>query len=285
MTTLKELLDLPRFSDLEILSAYKNIERPVESVEITETPNIASYIPENTIILMTAMIFKDDQSKLKPFMSSLIPKKVAALGIKVGRFIEDIDDSIIDYANKINLPIIKVPSTQPLGNLLYQMLSYVLDTKTEQLTYALDIQKNFSNLLMHDVNDGRFIAELGQIINAPVILLNPWHKIISYSLFFSKTNHPASFYVEQISKAHYNKINKEKSSFTINDLKGNKIQVLGYPLKITNYFPYHLIILNPEQIPYPISEFTIDQALLVLTFMMYKNYKIKEFFELMKSDF
>lgn len=285
MTTLNELMNLPRFSDLTIASAHKDLERPVESVEITETPDIAGYIPENAIILTTAMIFKDDQSGLKSYIDSLLPKKVTALGIKVGRFIENIDQDVIDYATKVDLPIIKIPSTQPLGTLLYQMLSYILDARTEQLTYALDIQKNFSNLLMHDVNNGRFISELGKIINAPVILLSPWNKVISHALYFSESSHPASFYVGQITSHNYEKINEGKSLFSINDMKNTKISVLGYPVKVNNYFPYHLIILEPEKIPYPTSEFAIEQAVLVLTFMMYKNYKISESFEQLKSDF
>lgn len=147
LTMLKELLDLPRFSDLEILSTHKDLNRPVESVEITETPDIADYIPKNAIILTTAMIFDGKQEMLKPFIKSLLTKDVAALGIKVGRFIDEIDPDIIEYASQVNLPIIKVPSTQPLGRLLYQLLSYVWDSKTEQLSYALDIQKRFSSLL------------------------------------------------------------------------------------------------------------------------------------------
>lgn len=249
MTTLKQLLDLPRFSDLEILSAHKNLERKVESVEITETPDVANFIPKNAIVLTTAMIYKDDQSKMKHLLDTLVSKDVAALGIKVGRFIDDIDQDVVDYASKVDVPIVKVPSSQPLGRLLYQMLSYIWDAKTEQLTYALDIQKRFSGLLMHDVNLSRFIAELGKIINAPVILLSPWHKAISNSQYFSRSDHPASFYIEQIDDHHYDKINEGNSSFIVKDLKGENVQVLGYPVNVDTYFPFHLIILKPEQIP------------------------------------
>lgn len=285
LTTLKQLLALPRFSDLEILSAHKDLNRQVDSVEITETPDVANFIPKNAIILTTAMIYQDDQSKIKHLLDTLIEKNVAALGIKVGRFIDNIDQDVIDYASKVNIPIVKVPSSQPLGRLLYQMLSYVWDAKTEQLTYALDIQKRFSGLLMRDVNIGRFVSELGKIINAPVILLSPWHKVVSDSQYFSRSDHPASFYVEQISMHHYQKINEGNSSFIIKDLNGQNVQVLGYPVNVDNYFPYNLIILKPEQIPYPVSEFAIEQAILVLTFILYKNDKVDEFFNIMKSDF
>lgn len=285
MSTLKELLSLPRFSDLEVLSTHKNMERPVESVEITETPDVANFIPDNAIILTTAMIFRNGQEKLKPFLASLVGHHVAALGIKVGRFIEEIDPAVVAYATEIDLPLIQVPSTQPLGGLLYQMQSYLMDSKTEQLTYALDIQKSFSNLLMHDVSNSRFVAELGKIINAPVIMLNPWHKVIGSSQFFSGSDHPASFYTEQLTPQNYEKINEGKSNLLIKDVKGDDIQVLSYPVKVANHFPYYLVVLRPEQIPYPISEFAIEQAVLVLTFILYKNQKVQEFFDLMKSDF
>src|SRR5699024_5550439 len=83
----------------------------------------------------------------------------------------------------------------------------------------------------------------------------------------------------------YHRINEDKSTLMIDDIRGQKIQILGYPVKVANYFPYYLLILKPEQIPYPISEFAIEQAVLVLTFILYKNRKVQEFFDLMKSDF
>lgn len=284
-TSLAALLTMPRFSDLKVLSTHKSLERPVYSVEITETPDVASYIPKHPIILTTAMVFKDDQTQLKTFIDSLVTKEVAALGIKVGRFVDHIDQEIIDYASQVDLPLLRIPSSRPLGTLLYQMLSYIWNAKTEQMTYALDIQKNFSRLLMHDVSSGRFVSELGKIIKVPVILLSPWHKVVSHSHYFSDSNHPVSFYTNQITSKNYQAISQEKSSFIIHDMNGNDIQVLGYPVHVSDYFPYHLIILNPELIPYPISEFAIDQAVLVLTFMMYKNQKVTESFEALKTDF
>lgn len=138
-TSLAALLTMPRFSDLKVLSTHKSLERPVYSVEITETPDVASYIPKHPIILTTAMVFKDDQTQLKTFIDSLVTKEVAALGIKVGRFVDHIDQEIIDYASQVDLPLLRIPSSRPLGTLLYQMLSYIWNAKTEQMTYALDM--------------------------------------------------------------------------------------------------------------------------------------------------
>ncbi|UNT41107.1 PucR family transcriptional regulator [Enterococcus faecalis] len=285
MKILAEVLALPRFSDLQLLSSHSNLTQPLESVEITETPDVADFIPKNVMILTTAMIYKDDQEKLKPFIDSLKQAECTALGIKVGRFLDEISPEIAAYASAVDLPLIKIPSTQPLGGLLHEIVGYLRDSKTEQMSVAFDIQKRFSTLLMQDVDATRFIAEFAKILNAPIILLSPWQQVIAHSNYFYGNQKSAEFFIEQLSKDHFQKLAQEKKIFRLQDERQENIQVAGFPIRVNDYFPYYLLVLSPEQIPYPISEFAIDQAILVLTFMLFKNQKIAESFEHLKTDF
>lgn len=285
MKILAEVLALPRFSDLQLLSSHSNLTQPLESVEITETPDVADFIPKNVMILTTAMIYKDDQEKLKPFIDSLKQAECAALGIKVGRFLDEISPEIVAYASAVDLPLIKIPSTQPLGGLLHEIVGYLRDSKTEQMSVAFDIQKRFSTLLMQDVDATRFIAEFAKILNAPIILLSPWQQVIAHSNYFYGNQKSAEFFIEQLSKDHFQQLAQEKKIFRLQDERQENIQVAGFPIRVNDYFPYYLLVLSPEQIPYPISEFAIDQAILVLTFMLFKNQKIAESFEHLKTDF
>ncbi|WP_142666103.1 PucR family transcriptional regulator [Enterococcus faecalis] len=285
MKILAEVLALPRFSDLQLLSSHSNLTQPLESVEITETPDVADFIPKNVMILTTAMIYKDDQEKLKPFIDSLKQAECTALGIKVGRFLDEISPEIVAYASAVDLPLIKIPSTQPLGGLLHEIVGYLRDSKTEQMSVAFDIQKRFSTLLMQDVDATRFIAEFAKILNAPIILLSPWQQVIAHSNYFYGNQKSAEFFIEQLSKDHFQQLAQEKKIFRLQDERQENIQVAGFPIRVNDYFPYYLLVLSPEQIPYPISEFAIDQASLVLTFMLFKNQKIAESFEHLKTDF
>ena len=285
MKILAEVLALPRFSDLQLLSSHSNLTQPLESVEITETPDVADFIPKNVMILTTAMIYKDDQEKLKPFIDSLKQAECTALGIKVGRFLDEISPEIVAYASAVDLPLIKIPSTQPLGGLLHEIVGYLRDSKTEQMSVAFDIQKRFSTLLMQDVDATRFIAEFAKILNAPIILLSPWQQVIAHSNYFYGNQKSAEFFIKQLSKDHFQQLAQEKKIFRLQDERQENIQVAGFPIRVNDYFPYSLLVLSPEQIPYPISEFAIDQAILVLTFMLFKNQKIAESFEHLKTDF
>ena len=285
MKLLSDLLTIPRFSNLTLLTDPSAAALAVESIEITETPDIAHYIPEKTFLLTTAMIYKENQKELLPLIASLKAKQAAGLGIKVGRFIESIDPDVIAYANEINLPLVQIPSTIPLGSLLHQLLNFLWNTKTEQLSYALDIQKHFSDMLINDVSVDRFIERFGQLVNTPVLLLNPYKKILAQSNHFSKITAPANYYIEQLLQKSGGLDHKKAASFLIEDLDQKALQISYYPVEVNSYFPHYLVLLNPEQIPYPVSDFAIDQAKLVLSFMLYKNQKVQESLDFLKADF
>ena len=87
MISLKSLLKTPRFSDLQLVTDLEKLDdKIIESVEITETPDVEKYIPKNVLILSTGMIFKKKQEDLIPFIDSLIRAEAIGLGIKVVAF-------------------------------------------------------------------------------------------------------------------------------------------------------------------------------------------------------
>lgn len=285
MRTLVDLLELPRFSDLQLITDPNFAKLQVDSIEISETPDISFYIPENTFLLTTAMIYQADQSKIFELIDSLQEKKATGLGIKIGRYIDKIDEQVIEYANKVKFPIVQIPLSIPLGSLLHQMLNFLWDKKTEQLNYALDIQQRFSHMLVNDVSIARFISDFGRLIKTPVILVDPYGRIYAASKHFSKTSKPAEYYIDQLTLSDPDFVAQKNDSTLITDLDNKTFLVSYFSVEPNHYFPHYLVILNPEKIPYPVSNFALEQAALVLSFMLYKNQKVQESFDVLKTDF
>lgn len=277
MTTIADILKLPRYSDLKLLTNEHLVDthKTIESVEISETPDIEFYIPTNVLLLTTAMTYANDQSGLIPLIDSLIRAKTIGLGIKTGRFLGKINPEIIEYAEKVNFPLFEIPNTYSLGSLMHQLLNKIWGTRYEEISFALDIQKRFFNLLIQNATNQIVINKLSQIVKTPIILLNPFKEIMDYSKHFNLSSNPAQHYVNEIVQK-IEQIPKERDSFIIKNPKGHEIQVSLVPIKVHTYFPHYLVIVNPEQIPYPISSFAIDQAAMVLSFVLFKNEKVSE---------
>lgn len=89
MTTLKEILSVLQFSDLTLLNEQGDLERVVEMVDITETPDIKNFTTPHSLIVTTGMSYQDDQSGLINLIRELNDIQVAGLGIKLSRFLKN----------------------------------------------------------------------------------------------------------------------------------------------------------------------------------------------------
>ena len=165
MTSLNDLLKLPRFSDIKLITpGVARLDMTIKSVEITETPDIEHYVTEDCFLLTTAMVYQNKQEELLPLIDSLIRSKAVGLGIKVGRFLESLDEQVIAYAEKVDFPLLVIPDSYSLGSLLHQFLDIVWGTRHEELSFALDIQKSFSDLLIHDAPNKTVIDHFSKLV-------------------------------------------------------------------------------------------------------------------------
>ena len=285
MTSLNDLLKLPRFSDIKLITpGVARLDMTIKSVEITETPDIEHYVTEDCFLLTTAMVYKNKQEKLLPLIDSLIRSKAVGLGIKVGRFLGSLDEQVIAYAEKVDFPLLVIPDSYSLGSLLHQFLDIVWGTRHEELSFALDIQKSFSDLLIQDAPNKIVIDHFSKLVKTPVILLNPYWNILTHSIHFNDSNNRADYYTHQI----YDLLNisdKKEGSFLIQDTNHKDLHVSLVPIRVYSNFPHYLVILNPEHIPYPISNFAIEQASMVLSYILFKNERVADSKYAQEADF
>ena len=276
MISLKKLLDLPRFSDLKMITDESLLtDQIIKSVEITETPDVANFIPKNVLVLSTGMAFEDKPADLIPFIESLIHAEAIGLGIKINRFLKKIDPEVIAYANEKQFPLFIVPDHYQLGSLLHQIMNIVWNTEREEIEFALDIQKNFSNLLIQDASNDLLVNEFSRMIESPIILLDPFKEIIAQSRHFNNRMNRPNYYLDLLSEQVLND-NRDEGSFIIEQEDGEKRNISVIKIHVYKYFPHYLIVFDSEQRPFPTSVFTIDQAALVFQFNLFKNEKVNE---------
>lgn len=283
MKTLETILSAPRFNDLILLTDPFYLNIVVNNVEITETPDIANYIPSQTLILTTAMYYKDHPDDLCELIDSLALIHCAGLCIKVGRFINDIPDKVVQHANKRHVALIQCPSTIPLGTVQKELMSYLSETKEAEITYALDMQKKFSTLFLHNATLQRIIKEFGKATNLSIMLLNPFKDNIALSDNWEEISNTSEMIIEHLKEQDAFQNNKNMT--TILDIPTQpNLDIAVYPIKSYTYFPYYLVILSKKNILYPVTKFAIDQALMVLSFTILKNDKLYEASKLRKSE-
>ncbi len=272
MSTIEEILTVPRFSDLNLINNKADLTRKVDTIEISETPDMSGYLPQNTLLLTTAMAFKDNPSGLCDLIRALNNLPSAGIAIKLGRFISELDPKVIEVADELRFPVIQIPVTRTLGEVSHQLLSYIWDNHTELMYFALDIQRKFSNMMMKGATVNSLINHLSSLIKRPIFILNPFGEIQATSRGF-KIDDLLKQEIFQELKDDIRKVQSlgKTESIVKTSRTGQQLLVTIYPVGSHHFFPHMLVILKSDQFPYPFSQLAIEQAISVLSYTIYKD--------------
>lgn len=284
MKTLQDILSVPRFNDLTLVTPNVDLEIDVINVEITETPDISNYTSSGTLLLTTAMYYKDKPKEMIQLIDSLVTIQCPGLCIKTGRFLDIIPRDIIDYAISKNFPIIEIPITKPLGGILTEISHFIGESKEAEIAYALDIQRKFSSLLLSDASLDKITKEFGDVLQTPILLLNPLKEVIATSNNWDNKDMSTEHLMKELFSFE-NLFENKTHNILVTSLSHEQTEVDVYPIKSNTYYPYYLIILSPEKISYPVAEFIIEQGQMVLSFTLLKNDKLYEVDKHRKSDY
>ena len=153
----KDLFKLNKdFKDFKLLAGEKGLYNEIKSVDIMEVPDGVYWTKPGDFIITTGYSIKKEDASLEFIVKTLIERRVAALGFKVGRFVDEIPDDILNFADKHNFPIIYIPITtsyisifKPIYNLLENKESYEFYIITEfkkELQNLMGKSYNISNV-------------------------------------------------------------------------------------------------------------------------------------------
>lgn len=264
--TLKYLLENDSLKELVVINHKADLNRTVSTIESTETPDIISFVPVNCFIITTAMVYKDHQEELCDLILRLNVLPCAGLGIKLGRFIDRLDQRVIETADSVGFPLIRIPMNRTLGEIYHRFLSLIWDNENKDLLNALNIQKKFYNLVLHGASLKRLLNMMGSTVKKHVLIVDMFGEICGSS--------NTSRYEEQAAVRVVKKINKEdneywQQAFT-DEGRSKGRQVYVYPIRSINRNTHYLVIFDDESTS-AISAFVMEEVLLIFGMHFYKN--------------
>ena len=271
MTTLNEILSVPQFKELELINKNGDLSSEVSSLDITENNDIKHFTSQNAFILTTGVLFQDNQEDLKRLIKDLHDINTAGLGIKVSRFLHEIDKEVIEFADKLGFPLIEIPESWNLGEITHQISSYISDSETGKLNYALHIQQELNQLLIKGHSIKTMIQRMSKLLGVPIILFDPFKAPEALSHHYDQNKHLTNEHIGYFLNHYQQSTIYDKNKQVFENKDHVIFKVLGY-----TYFPYYLMVSQVHILSYPFSLLTIEQVVSVLSFALYKNTKIEE---------
>ncbi len=275
-----QLIELPFLEEMQIIAGQTGINREIHTVNMMDAPDIIPYLKSNEMLVTTAYHLKDNPQSLAELVQSMVHQNCAALGIKTQRYLKEIPEEVITLANDLHFPIIELPSKLSLGEIVNQTLRAILDKKTDELAYAIEIHKQFTHLIMSGKGIEKLLDHLSHMIQLSTALLDPYLKPLSHIA----SNSPISSLMNTLTtnKTHIPACKDSHVSFSIID---NKQTYTIFPVYMNMDKYAFLTIAGDIGKHEHLTTLMIEQATNVLSFALMKENALKQFNRSIRNDF
>ncbi|RDU38220.1 hypothetical protein DRW41_01220 [Neobacillus piezotolerans] len=283
MKTINDLFILEGMKESAVLAGHRGLTRNVQFVNISDTPDVIKFLDSNHLLLTTGYAFKDDIQQMCELIKHMHALNCSGMVIKINRFLKELPTEVKLLADDLAFPIIDLPTKHTLGEVSRHILNYLNDDETEQLYYALHVQKEFSKMMIKGYSMSALIEQLGHFLARPTLLLNHRGEKIASSHHFGMES-MKTVEREIIQKVKEDLVSSRQGrTFTI-PLRDNQ-SITTFPVQTKRLFPSMLVIFDSLTLPYPSSQMAIEQAGNVISFTLIKEQAIEENSRLLKNNF
>lgn len=109
MICLADLLTVSQLSELNVIAGHGGLSKEISTVTLLDAPDGPKWLKGGEFVLTSAYIFENDYIFLKKYILALIEQKASGLGIKTGRFLDQIPEEIMKLADTEQFPLVQIP--------------------------------------------------------------------------------------------------------------------------------------------------------------------------------
>lgn len=178
--TISDFLNLPNFSDLNLLAGEHGLDRELTNVTVVDTPDGTNWLNGGEFVITTAYMLHEEKDLLE-FLQVLHEKQAAGVGIKENRYITTIPESALKKADELNLPLISVPEAYPFVDIINPVLTQIISQQSLLLTQANKIHKEFLGLAINNNSVPEILRTLSSITRIPCAFMDTRFREIYFS--------------------------------------------------------------------------------------------------------
>ncbi|HEV7191744.1 MAG TPA: PucR family transcriptional regulator ligand-binding domain-containing protein [Jatrophihabitantaceae bacterium] len=178
--TVRDLLSLPSLAGADVVAGSAGLDQPVRWVNVMEVPDILPWVKPNELLLTTGFPLshagdghRADAGDLVRLVRGLAERGVTALGIKTGRYLDEIPPEMLEAARALDFPILVLPR----GVAFDEVMSEVFTQLVDRQSWALDVADRLHRALTAIVLEGgdlpQIAGEFAALFESAVLICSP----------------------------------------------------------------------------------------------------------------
>ena len=173
---LRDILNVDLLAGAEVIAGEAGMDCVITSVNVMEVPDIVDWVRPGELLLTTAYSLSNNIEAFNTLLPIFSQKGVCGLGIKTKRYINELPDSVIQTANRLAFPIIKIPPDVSYGDLMKQIFTFIIGEQTRLLEKINEFNNQIRDVMLRRGDMDEFAELISQALHSPTLISDQVHK-------------------------------------------------------------------------------------------------------------
>lgn len=150
--SLKKILQLPILAGVRVHAGKSGLSRPVMTTNVIEVLDSAEWAEKGQLLITTGYALRDDSSALEKLLPELEKAGIAGLGIKTGRYLDEIPAEALALAESMSFPIFEIPPALSLSHIVTAISKQFVDRETRALQESHNLHESITFAMLKGGN-------------------------------------------------------------------------------------------------------------------------------------
>jgi PucR family transcriptional regulator, purine catabolism regulatory protein len=171
--TLAQVLSTPVLATASVLGGATGLHRSVERLNVMEVPDILPWVKPHEFLLTTGYPLRGRPDTLPELIVELDDAGLAGIGIKLGRYLEELPKDVLACAEERGFPVVRLPDDVGFDEILNEVLTSILNRQAQALARSQRIHRAFLQLVLRGHGLPEIVRDLSELLDVPSAIVDP----------------------------------------------------------------------------------------------------------------
>ncbi|HET8660012.1 MAG TPA: PucR family transcriptional regulator ligand-binding domain-containing protein [Micromonosporaceae bacterium] len=176
---MRDVLGASSLAGAQVLAGATGLDRMVQRINVMEVPDILPWVKPHELLLTTGYPLRHDPGALVGLVADLDAHGLAALAIKLHRYLDAVPAEMLAEADRRGFPVIQFPDGVGFDDVLNEVLSDLLNRQAAVLARSEEVHRALVSVVLEGGDLADLAAELARILGGPVVITTPHGHVVA----------------------------------------------------------------------------------------------------------
>lgn len=174
------MLTLPAFNGAEVVAGAAGFGRIVRRANVMEVPDILPWVRPDALLLTTGYPLRDrDASGLARLVADLDARGVAALAVKLHRYLDVLPPPMLDEADRRGLPVVVVPEAAGFDEILSEVFTRAVNERASLIERSDEVHRQLLDMVLAGGGVDEVAASVSALLGGVALVTTPDGEVTS----------------------------------------------------------------------------------------------------------